>query len=290
MQPITTHTGTQENHAMVSQRQKAQETARWIKSHIDSLSEIAIMTGTGLGGCTASLNQDRSFDYHDMPHFPISTVESHGSLLTTGTMGANNTPVMVFNGRFHLYEGYSPIEVTFPIRVMQVLGIRTLILTNAAGALNLSFEEGDIMMITDHINLTGENPLVGPNEDTWGKRFPDMIGAYDRELIQKAKSIGQTYHLPVKKGVYAGLKGPSLETPAEMKYLKIIGADAVGFSTIQEVIAAVHGNIRVVGLSIITNINDPGHPVPATVEGVIEAAKKASPNVNCLIENLLGVI
>ena len=272
---------------MISQRQKALETASWIKSRIDTPPEIAVMTGTGLGGCMGSLVETHSFDYGDLSHFPISTVESHSGRMITGTMGSTHRPVLVLSGRFHLYEGYTSLEVTFPIRVLQELGVRTLFLTNAAGGLDLSFQEGDIMIITDHINLTGENPLVGANEDAWGKRFPDMIGAYDTDLIQKAQSIGQTHHLPVKKGVYAGLKGPSLETPAEMKYLRIFGADAVGFSIIQEVIAAVHGNMRVVGLSIITNINDPAHPVPATVEGVIQTAEKASSNVNCLIENLI---
>ena len=275
---------------MISQRQKALETASWIKSRIDSLPEIAVMTGTGLGRCMGSLIEIHTFDYGDLPHFPLSTVESHSGQMITGTMGSTYRPILVLSGRFHLYEGYTPLEVTFPIRVMQELGVRTLFLTNASGGLDLSFQEGDIMIIKDHINLTGENPLVGANEDAWGKRFPDMIGTYDADLIHKAESIGHARHLPIQKGVYAGLKGPSLETPAEMNYLRLIGADAVGLSTIQEVIAAVHGSMRVVGLSIITNINDPDHPVPATMEGVIQTAEKASANLNCLIEDLLEVI
>jgi purine-nucleoside phosphorylase len=198
--------------------------------------------------------------------------------------------VMVMQGRFHLYEGYSPLEVTFPIRVMQELGVKILILTNAAGGLNTAFNAGDIMLITDHINLTGSNPLIGPNEDRWGIRFPDMSAAYDKALTSIAANVAQSAGLPIRRGVYVGLKGPSLETPAEIRFLKTIGAEAVGFSTVQEVIAAVHAGMRVLGLSTITNVHDPENPIPATVEDIIEVAKTAAPVLEKIIRKVVEKI
>jgi len=177
--------------------------------------------------------------------------------------------------------------VTFPIRVMQALGVKALILSNAAGGLNPEFTAGDIMTIVDHINLTGSNPLIGPNEERWGIRFPDMIEAYDKKLVELAETAGSDEGIPLQKGVYAGLKGPSLETRAEVRFLRTIGADAVGFSTVQEVIAAVHAGINVLGLSTITNINDPDNPTPATVEEVIAVAKEAAPRLEAVIKNVI---
>jgi len=189
----------------------------------------------------------------------------------------NGCPLIAMQGRFHLYEGYSPLEVTYPIRVMQQLGVNVLILSNSAGGLNPNFCAGEIMLITDHINLTGTNPLIGPNEDSWGVRFPDMSRAYNQELMATAESIAKTAGARLQKGIYAGLAGPSLETPAEVKFLQTIGADAVGFSTVQEVIAAVHGSMRVLGLSTITNVHNPENPIPATVEEIIAVAQGAAP-------------
>jgi purine-nucleoside phosphorylase len=177
--------------------------------------------------------------------------------------------------------------VTFPIRVMQELGVKVLILSNAAGGLNPKFTAGDIMIIIDHINLTGSNPLIGPNEDSWGIRFPDMIEAYDKELVELAETAGRDEGIQLQKGVYVGLKGPSLETRAEVRFLRTIGADAVGFSTIQEVIAAVHAEIKVLGLSTITNINDPDNPIPTTVDKVIAVAKEAAPRLEAIIKNVI---
>lgn len=274
-------------NAMTPQKKKAIETAEWLRTRIKVIPETTIMTGTGLSECTESLAIHQEFPYSDIPNFQTSTVLSHHGQMVFGTMGKRHREVMVLQGRFHLYEGYSPLEVTFPIRVMQELGVKNLILTNASGGLNPSYSEGEIMIIEDHINLTGENPLAGPNEDAWGKRFPDMIRAYDRDFIHFVESTAKAQCISVQKGVYAGLKGPSLETPAEMKFLRTIGADAVGFSTIQEVIAAVHAGMRVLGLSIITNINDPEKPAPATVEGVIKTAGNAAPYVNRLIDAML---
>ena len=198
----------------------------------------------------------------------------------------NGCPVIAMQGRFHLYEGYQPLEVTFPIRVMQQLGVKILILSNAAGGLNPKFNPGDIMLITDHINLTGANPLIGPNIDSWGIRFPDMTRAYDETLIAAAERIAKTAGASLQKGIYVGLTGPSLETPSEVKFLQTIGAKAVGFSTVQEVIAAVHGGMRVLGLSTITNVHHPEDPVPATVEEIIEVAKGATPLLETIIKGV----
>ena len=198
----------------------------------------------------------------------------------------NGCPVIAMQGRFHLYEGYSPFEVTYPIRVMQQLGVKILILSNASGGLNPSLNAGDIMLITDHINLTGANPLIGPNEDSWGIRFPDMTRAYNQELIAVAASIAKSAGTKLQKGIYVGLTGPSLETPAEVRFLQTIGAEAVGFSTVQEVIAAVHGSMRVLGLSTITNVHDPDDPIPATVEEIIEVAKGATPLLETIMKGV----
>jgi purine-nucleoside phosphorylase len=246
---------------------------------------IGLMTGTGLSESTHSLETMASFEYKDIPHFPVSTVESHIGKLIIGEMHGKR--VIALQGRFHLYEGYSPLEVTFPIRVMQQLGVKTLILSNASGGLNHEFEPGDIMIIKDHINLTGSNPLVGENEESWGIRFPDMSEAYDKKLAAQAEKAGANAGIDLKKGIYAGLKGPSLETPAEVRFLKTIGTDAVGFSTVQEVIAAVHAKMKVLGLSTITNVNDPDHPVPATIKEVIEIARQAAPHLDKIISKVV---
>jgi purine-nucleoside phosphorylase len=264
----------------------AVETAEFLNERIQEKPEIGLLTGTGLGESVESLDISAAFEYKDIPHFPTATVESHAGRLLLGAMAGRQ--VIAMQGRFHLYEGYSPIEVTFPIRVMQELGVKTLILTNAAGGLNPGFNTGDIMIVVDHINLTGSNPLVGPNEDSWGVRFPDMSGAYDQELALIAENTGKNTGIDIQKGVYAGLKGPSLETPAEIRFLRTIGADAVGFSTVQEVIAAVHAGMRVLGLSTITNVHDPDAPVPATVEEIIGVAKEAAPKLETIISNVVG--
>lgn len=264
------------------------ETTEFIRKKIQHLPDTCIMTGTGLGNIAESTEISTSFDYETIPNFPVSTIKSHHGNLLFGKLKGKN--VVIMQGRFHLYEGYSPLEVTFPIRVMQTLGVKNLIVTNASGGLNLSYKEGDIMVIADHINLTGKSPLTGPNEDSWGLRFPDMIHAYDKNFQKIVQQFAEENRIPIQNGVYAGLPGPSLETPAEMRYLKTIGADTVGFSTIQEVIAAVHAGMRILGLSIITNINDPDHPVPATMEGVIDVANKTAPNVDKLIAAVMEEI
>ncbi len=261
------------------------EAAEFLKSRTEKDPEIGLLTGTGLGESAQSLATVTSFKYKEIPHFPVSTVESHIGKLLIGDM--HGKQIIAMQGRFHLYEGYSPLEVTFPIRVMQRLGVKMLILSNASGGLNPAFKPGDIMIIKDHINLTGSNPLVGQNEEGWGIRFPDMSETYDRNLVALAEKAGSDEGINLQKGVYTGLKGPSLETPAEVRFLKTIGTDAVGFSTVQEVIAAVHAKMKVLGLSTITNINDPDNPVPATVEEIIEIARKAVPDLEKIISKVV---
>ena len=273
---------------MENYRRRVMETADFLSSRLTSLPKIGVLTGTGLGDSVRSIPFENEFLYADLPHFPISTVPGHQGKLVFGRIA--DCSVSIMQGRFHLYEGYSPLEVTFPIRVMQQLGVGHLIVTNAAGGLSKKFTTGDIMCISDHVNLTGANPLIGPNEDDWGKRFPDMTQVYDPLLRQWVIDGAQSAQIRLQSGVYAGLCGPSLETPAEIRLLKSIGCDAVGFSTIQEVIAAVHAGMKVLGLSIITNINDPDDPAPATVEEIIAVAKSTAPSLDFLIQYVLEKI
>ncbi len=270
---------------MNSDKQQAEDSARYLQEKGCGSVDVGIFTGTGLGGSVGFLQADSELSYRDLPSFPVSTVPGHAGRMLFGRLEGRR--VMVMQGRFHLYEGYSPREVTFPIRVMQELGVKVLIVTNAAGGLTAQLQAGDIMIIRDHINLTGDNPLVGENEESWGVRFPDMTQVYDSHLAQTAETAGRHLGLKLKSAVYAGLKGPSLETPAEVRFLKIIGADAVGLSTVQEVIAAVHARMKVLGLSIITNINDPKNPVPASVEEIIATAEAAAPDLEKLLQRVV---
>lgn len=267
---------------------KVKETADFIRQKISVRPVTGLLTGTGLGESVAGINVAHAFDYADLPNFPVSTVESHKGKLIFGDISGHSMVAM--QGRFHMYEGYSPLEVTFPIRVMQELGVENLIITNAAGGLNLSFSPGDIMLIRDHINLSGENPLIGRNEDSWGLRFPDMADVYDRGLAAIALDAAIKHDLDMFQGVYVGLKGPSLETPAETRFIRTIGADAVGFSTIPEAIVAVHAGMKVLGLSTITNVNDPDHQEKATVEEIIDVAVKTAPKIATIIKHVLETL
>ncbi len=266
-------------------RQNVIETAAYIQDRINVVPVVGLITGTGLGE-SGNMVEDAVFiACSEIPGLSVPTVESHYGRLIAGRVAGK--PAIVMQGRFHLYEGFSPQEVTYPVRVMQELGVRDLILSNAAGGLNPSYKEGDIMVISDHINLTGENPLEGPNENQWGVRFPDMSRAYDINMAALAEKTGKRQGLPMQKGVYVGLRGPSLETPAESKYLRTIGADAVGFSTVHEVITAVHAGINVLGLSIITNIHTPDAPEPAVAEDIIALAEKTTPKLERLIRAVI---
>jgi len=266
-------------------KEKVIETAGYLKERLTRLPKIGLLTGTGLGEITGVVHISQSFEYSNLPNFPISTVESHPGKLLAGDM--QEISVLALQGRFHLYEGYSPYEVTFPIRVMQELGVKILILSNAAGGLNPNFQTGDIMVLRDHINLTGSNPLTGPNEDSWGIRFPDMTRAYNENLAMLAIRAGKDVNIRLQAGVYVGLKGPSLETPAEIRFLRTIGADAVGFSTALEVIAAVHAGMKVLGLSTITNIHNPDDPEPSSVEEIIAVAQAAAPKLEGIIRKVI---
>lgn len=250
------------------------DAASFIKKHLGEGFLAGIITGTGLGEFAGSLEKPSELLYTEIPGFPVSTVESHAGRLVSGM--AAGVPVILMQGRVHLYEGYTARDVAFPVRVMQALGVRNLVVTNAAGGLNRDFNPGDLMLIKDHVNLTGENPLVGPNPAEWGLRFPDMSDAYSRRLRDLARKAAGAIGIHVREGVYAGLKGPSLETPAEIRYLMRIGADAVGLSTVCEVIAAVHARMNVLGISVITNSHDPENPAPATLEEIVEVAENSA--------------
>jgi len=273
---------------MKADRQHVIETANFLKQRISELPDIGVLTGTGLSDTLDDLEVLSQFEYSQLPHFPVSTVESHKGRLIYGSIAGRH--ILMMQGRFHLYEGYSPAQVTFPIRVMQALGIKTLILSNAAGGINLNFAAGDIMIIRDHINLTGKNPLTGSNEESWGIRFPDMTQVYDPSLIKLTQKIAADNRVPVQEGIYAGLSGPSLETPAETKFLKTIGSDAVGFSTVMEAIAGVHADMKILGLSLITNINNPDAPIKTTLESVLKTADKALKPFNRLLYDVISQI
>lgn len=264
--------------------QRLAETTAFIKSKIRVAPYIGYLTGTGLGESAESMTIDTTVAYQNIPHFPLSTVQTHKGRLLAGEL--SGCPIVAMQGRFHLYEGYSPEDVTYPIRLMQQLGVKILFLSNAAGGLNPKFNPGDIMLINDHINLTATNPLMGPNDDSWGVRFPDMSRAYSAQLIAAAEGAARAAGLKLRKGIYAGLTGPALETPAEVRFLQTIGAEAVGFSTVQEVIAAVHSGLRVLGLSTITNVHNPADPVPASVEEIIEVAQKTAPLLEKILEGV----
>ena len=250
--------------------------------------KIGIILGTGLGALVNDLEITHSIPYGEIPNFPVSTVESHQGRLLFGTL--NKVPVVVMQGRFHYYEGYSMQEVTLPIRVMKQLGISHLIISNASGGLNPDFEVSDLMIITDHINLLPEHPLRGKNDERFGPRFPDMSDAYDKKLIDKAKTLASELGIKVQEGVYVVVQGPTLETPAEYKYLRIIGGDTVGMSTVPENIVARHMGMKVFAVSVITDLGVPGLIKKISLEDVLQAAGKAEPNMTKLIGHLVQTI
>lgn len=223
--------------------------------------------------------------YATIPHFPIPTVESHGGRLILGMLSAK--PVVVMQGRFHYYEGYEPQEITHPVRVMKELGIDTLIVSNAAGGLNPEFQAGDIAVITDHINLTGQNPLRGPNDETLGPRFPDMFECYDPQLIKLAETVAAELSIILRRGVYAWVTGPNLETAAEYRYLRIIGADLVGMSTVPETIVARHAGLRVLGFSVITDMGIPEQLQPVDLATVLRVANEAEPKLTAIVQEVV---
>ena len=266
-------------------KNKVLEATEFVRSKIPVSPVIGLQIGTGLGDSVDGMDDVVSIEYEDIPHFSVSTVPTHHGRLLCGRL--RGKAVIVMQGRFHYYEGYSMQEVTLPIRVMQQLGVKTLILSNAAGGINPAFKVGDIMIITDHVNLTGNNPLIGPNIDEWGPRFPDMSRVYQPDLVVLAEKAAVQNGIRVQKGVYVGLPGPSLETGAEIRFLKTIGVDAVGLSTIPEVIAGVHGGMAILGLSVITNMNIPEDFKPALVEDIIAAAERSAPSLKAIVSGVI---
>lgn len=259
-----------------------------LKDKIPTDTRIGIVLGTGLGELADRLEQPSFISYQDLPSFPHSTVESHQGKLFWGRIAGKN--VLVLQGRFHLYEGYAAQQIAFPIRVLAALGIKILIVSNAAGGLDPLFDPGDVMLITDQINYTGENPLVGPHLESWGPRFPDMSQVFDRRLNALAREVAEERKIPLRSGVYAGLKGPSLETPAETRFLISLGAQAVGMSTVIETITAVQAGMRILGFSIITNINRPHKMKKISIKSVIKTAQKAEPQLMTLVEGVVSRI
>lgn len=265
--------------------ERIQETAAFLRSKIHTLPETAIILGTGLGSLVNEIVDKYEIGYETIPNFPVSTVEGHSGKLIFGKLG--NTDIMAMQGRFHFYEGYTMKEVTFPIRVMHELGIQTLFVSNAAGGMNPDFEIGDLMIITDHINLFPEHPLRGKNIP-YGPRFPDMSEAYNKTLIRRADKIASEKGIKVQHGVYVGTQGPTYETPAEYKMFRILGGDAVGMSTVPEVIVANHCGIRVFGISVITDLGVEGKIVEVTHEDVQKAADKAQPLMTTIMRELIN--
>lgn len=248
---------------------------------------LGIILGTGLGTLTKDMEIHHRIPYHEIPHFPVSTVESHAGELLFATL--NNVPVIALAGRFHYYEGYSAQELTFPIRVLKSLGVQTLLISNAAGSTRADLEAGDIVLIKDHINLHPDNPLRGRNDDRLGLRFPDMMHAYAPRLRSMAKELGKDLDIELKEGVYVGLQGPNLETPAEYNFINIIGGDLVGMSTVPEVLVARHANMEVLAISVVSNKCFPIESLTeTTLEEVIEVVEKASIKLTKLVFNLVN--
>jgi len=264
--------------------EKIKETAAFLKERMHTSPETAIILGTGLGNLANEITEKYEIKYQDIPNFPVSTVEGHSGKLIFGKLG--NKDIMAMQGRFHYYEGYSMKEVTFPVRVMKELGIKTLFVSNASGGMNDAFEIGDLMIIKDHINFFPEHPLRGKN--LYGDRFPDMSEAYSKDLIKKALDIAKEKGIKVQQGVYLGTQGPTFETPSEYKMFHILGADAVGMSTVPEVIVANHAGIKCFGISIITDLGVEGKIVEVSHEEVQKAADAAQPKMTTIMRELIN--
>ncbi len=256
-----------------------------IRTRYTGAPDIAIILGTGLGALGREIALETSIDYAEIPGFPLSTVESHSGRLLLGSLGGKQ--VVAMQGRFHRYEGYSLQEITFPVRVMHALGASTLVVSNACGVMNPLWEKGDLMLIADHINLLGDNPLIGPNDESLGPRFPDMSQPYDAALRAIAREVAVASKMILREGVYVAVTGPNLETRAEYRMLRNAGADVVGMSTVPEVIVAVHAGMRVLGISILTDRCLPDALVPATLGEIIEVASRAEPRLTTLVRGVL---
>ncbi len=263
----------------------AEVAAHVVRSRFSGHPDAAIILGTGLGRLASEIDNAVVIPYEDIPGFPVSTVESHAGRLLCGTLGAKT--VVAMQGRFHRYEGYSLQQVTFPVRVLRALGVKTLVVSNACGGLHPDWRAGDLMLITDHVNLLGDSPLIGPNDDRLGPRFPDLSAPYDPALGAVARRVASDVGLTLREGVYVAVPGPNLETRAEYRFLRAIGADVVGMSTVPETIVAVHAGMRVLGLSIITDMCIPEALEPATVEKIIAVANSAEPGLTTVVRGVL---
>jgi len=261
------------------------ETLEVIRKCTSEKYPIGIILGTGLGGLVKEIHVKHQISYEDLPHFPISTVESHHGKLIFGTVNGKN--VVAMQGRFHFYEGYSMQQITYPVRVMKFLGVETLLVSNACGGMNPQYRKGDVMIMADHINMLGDNPLIGKNEDELGPRFPDMSEPYNLKLIELAEKIALENQIKVQKGVYVAVPGPNLETRAEYRFLRATGADVVGMSTIPENIVANHMGMKVLGISIVTDECFPDSLKPVNVEEIIATAMQAEPKMTLIMKELI---
>ena len=266
-------------------RQRVDAAAAVVREQFGRSPDAAIILGTGLGALAGEIAVEATLEYATIPGFPRATVESHAGRLLCGTLGGRT--VVAMQGRFHRYEGYSLQQVTFPVRVLRALGAGTLLVSNACGGMHPLWAPGDLMLIADHINLLGDNPLVGPNDDELGPRFPDLSAAYDPALREIARTVARRAGITLREGVYAAVAGPNLETRAEYRMLRTMGADVVGMSTVPEVIVAVHAGMRVLGVSIITDLCLPDALEPATLERIVAVARSAEPNLTTLLTGVL---
>lgn len=267
------------------QRARLSAAVAAIRARTALVPEVAIILGTGLGALADEIDVETAIPYEELPHFPLSTVETHTGRLLFGRLGGRSVAAM--QGRFHRYEGYSLQEVTFPVRVLRLLGAETLLVSNAAGGMNPLWDPGDLVLIDDHINLLGENPLTGPNLDELGPRFPDMSEPYDRQLQALAEAVALELGIPLRRGVYVAVAGPNLETRAEYRMLRGLGADVVGMSTVPEVIVARHAGMRVLGVSIITDACLPDALEPVDIQTIIRTAGEAEPKLTRLFRTLV---
>lgn len=270
---------------MASIIEQLNETAAFIKQQYSTPVSVGIVLGSGLGNFVKELNIEKEISYSDIPHFPVSTVEGHSGKLIFAALGGKKIVAMA--GRFHFYEGYTPQQVCYPIRVMKMLGVETVLISNAAGGTNQHFKVGDLMIIRDHISFFTINPLLGKNEEAIGPRFPDMSEPYSYDLIMKAKTIAEKLEIPLQTGVYTGVTGPTFESRAEYALIKLVGGDAVGMSTVQEVIAAAHCGMKVFAMSVITDIGIRDEENTITHEEVLQAAKEAEPKLTIIFTKLI---
>jgi len=268
--------------------EKIKDTTDFLASKIAEPPKVGMITGTGLGSLTERMAVDFRLPYEEIPNFPKSTIEGHAGTLVVGKLAGKS--MIALEGRFHIYEGYSPIEITFPVRVLAKLGIKYLLISSAVGGLNPQFETGDLMIVTDHINLTGTSPLIGPNLDDFGPRFPDMSAVYDPDLITLGMEKASESRIPIRQGVYVGLVGPSLETPAETRFLRMIGADAVGMSTVSEAIVAAHCGLKTMAIVVITNMNLPDSMSKISIEEVIANAQRSGTTLSTLWGKIIGAL